>query len=113
MRLDNHGPLHFLHRLHIGVLVIFIALMAFGWYAITYLLADTGVPGEVPQETLNLIYGLGCAILGLAGWAVIWRKEVFVVDLGRTIKGRWAVFWGMAAVVIFWGTALWFLAQVS
>jgi hypothetical protein len=95
----------------VSLLIIFITLMAFAFLGLAYVIADTGFPGGINPANGNLIYAGMAFILGMAGWVVVWRREVFVKDLGRTIEDKWAAFWGYATVVLFWGTGVWFLFQ--
>ena len=95
----------------VSLLIIFITLMAFAFLGLAYVIADTGFPGGINPATGNLIYAGMAFILGMAGWVMVWRREVFVKDLGRKIEGKWAAFWGYATVVLFWGAGVWFLFQ--
>lgn len=91
-----------------SLLIFGVALVAIFWVPVAYLIADTGFPGGISVRDENLIYAVMAFILGFAGWAVVWRREVFVRDLGRRIQGKWAAFWGFVTVALFWGAALWF-----
>lgn len=94
-----------------SLLIIVIAAVAFGWYAVAYIIADTGFPGGISARDQYLIYAIMAFILGFTGWAVVLRREVFVKDLGRRIDGKWALFWGAVTVALFWGAALWFAVK--
>ena len=69
------------------------------------------LPGGISARDEQLINATAGFILGMAGWLVVWRREVFVKDLGVTVRGRWAVFWGFVTVALFWGAGVWFLVQ--
>ncbi len=95
----------------VSVLIVFIMLIAFAFLGLAYVVADTGFPGGINPATGNLIYAGMAFILGMAGWVVVWRRDVFVKDMGRTIDGKSAVFWGYVTVALFWGAGIWFLFQ--
>ena len=101
----------FFNPIPISFLIGMLALAALVWFGIAYLVADTGYPGGISARDEQLIYATVSFILGMAGWLVVWRREVFVKDLGVTVRGRWAVFWGFVTVALFWGAGVWFLVQ--
>lgn len=101
----------FMNKAPISLIIVLITLVAFAFLGVAYVISDTGFPGGIHPATGNLIFAGMAFILGMAGWVVVWRREVFVKDLGRKIQSRWAAFWGYVTVVIFWGTAVWFLFQ--
>jgi hypothetical protein len=103
--------MNYLRQAPVSVLITLITLIAFAFLGASYVISDTGFPGGINPATGNLIYSGMAFILGMAGWVVVWRREVFVKDLGRRVEGRWAAFWGYAVVVLFWGTGIWFLFQ--
>lgn len=103
--------LKFVDQTPVSLLIALITLIAFAFLGVAYVIADTGFPGGINPATGNLIYSGMAFILGMAGWVVVWRPEVFVKDLDRKIEGKWAAFWGYAIVVLFWGTGVWFLFQ--
>lgn len=92
-------------------LIVLITLIAFAFLGVAYVIADTGFPGGINPATGNLIYAGMAFILGMSGWVVVWRREVFVKDLGRPMDGKQAAFWGYVVVAIFWGPGIWFLFQ--
>jgi hypothetical protein len=95
----------------VSLLIVLIALLAFAFLGVAYVIADTGFPGGINPATGNLIYAGMAFILGMAGWVVVWRREVFVRDLGRKVEGNQAAFWGYVTVFLFWGAGIWFLFQ--
>jgi hypothetical protein len=101
----------FLKDAPVSQLIIFITLAAFAFLGLAYVIADTGFPGGINPATGNLIYAGMAFILGIAGWVVVWRREVNVKDLARKIEGERAAFWGYLTVALFWGTGVWFLFQ--
>ncbi len=101
----------FLKDASVSSLIAFIILAAFAFLGAAYVVADTGFPGGINPATGNLIYAGMAFILGISGWVVVWRRDVFVKDLGRNIEGKRAAFWGYATVVLFWGAGIWFLFQ--
>lgn len=103
MEFPNQAP--------VSLLIVLITLIAFAFLGIAYVIADTGFPGGIDPKTGNLIYAGMAFILGMAGWVVVWRREVFVKDLGRKIEGKWAIMWGYVTVALFWGAGVWFLLQ--
>lgn len=92
-------------------LIAAVAIVAGAWFAVAYIIADTGFPGGISTRDENLIYAILAFILGFAGWAVVWRREVFVRDRGSSIEGKSASTWGYIAVALFWAAALWFAIQ--
>lgn len=103
--------MNYLRQAPVSVLILLITLFAFAFLGLAYVIADTGFPGGINPATGNLIYAGMAFILGIAGWVVVWRKEVFVKEVDRKIEGERAIFWGYVTVVIFWGTGTWFLFQ--
>ncbi|MCL5429353.1 MAG: hypothetical protein M1347_06105 [Chloroflexi bacterium] len=101
----------FLDQAPVFLLIVLITLVAFAFLGVAYVIADTGFPGGIDPNTGNLIYAGMAFILGIAGWVVVWRREVLVKDLSRKIEGRWAAFWGYLTVAIFWSAGVWFLVQ--
>jgi hypothetical protein len=103
--------MNFLREAPVSVLIMLVALIAFAFLGIAYVVSDTGFPGGIHPATGNLIYAGMAFILGMAGWAVVWRGEVYVKDIGRKINGKWAKFWGYFTIILFWGAGIWFLFQ--
>jgi hypothetical protein len=103
--------MRFLDKTPVSLIIALITLVAFAFLGVAYVIADTGFPGGIDPVTGNLIYAGMAFILGITGWVVVWRREVFVKDLGRKIEGKWAAFWGYLTIVIFWGAGIWFLLQ--
>ncbi len=68
------------------MLIGLIALVAFAWLGVAYVVADTGYLGGISARDEQLIYATVSFILGMAGWLVIWRREVYVKDLGVTFR---------------------------
>lgn len=101
--------MNFLRKIYVSLLIGLITLAAIVYFGIAYLIADTGYPGGISPQAENLLYAAVSFIFGFAGWAVVWKQKTFVRDLGRTIQGKWAVFWGFVTVALFWGAAIWFL----
>ena len=101
----------FLQKSNTSLLIGLITLVAMAWLGVAYVVADTGYPGGISARDEQLIYATVSFILGMAGWLVVWRREVYVKDLGATLRGKWAVFWGFVAVALFWGAGVWFLVK--
>lgn len=101
----------FLKQAPASVLIGLITLFAFAFLGAAYVIADTGFPGGIDPATGNLIYAGMAFILGMAGWVVVWRRELFVKSNGKKNEGRKAAFWGYVMVAIFWGAGIWFLLQ--
>ena len=99
----------FLQKTNTSLLIRLITLVAFVWLGVAYVVADTGYPGGISPLDELLIYATVSFILGMAGWLVVWRREVYVRELGVTIRGKRAVFWGAVTVALFWGAGVWFL----
>ena len=103
--------MRFLQKTNTALLIGLITLGAFAWLGVAYLVADTGYPGGISARDEQLIYSTVSLVLGMAGWLVVWRREVYVKDLGVMLRGRWAVFWGAVTVALFWGVGVWFMLR--
>lgn len=103
--------MQWLRKISIGLLVGLIALFALLIFGIAYLVADTGYPGGISPFAEKINLALLSFLLGFAGWVVVWRRDVYVNDLAKTISGKWAVFWGAVTILIFWGAGTWLVVQ--
>ncbi|MEX2143294.1 MAG: hypothetical protein WD740_01755 [Anaerolineales bacterium] len=79
-----------------------------GWESPTWW-RTPATPAASPPRDEDLIISTVAFILGLAGWAVVWRQEGRFRDTGVTANWKWAVFWGLVYLLLFWGAGLWFL----
>ncbi|MEX1071597.1 MAG: hypothetical protein WEC37_03130 [Anaerolineales bacterium] len=77
-----------LKKLHIGLLIGLIAGVAIVFLLLASLVEDTGFPGGMAKSSRDLIYAITAFILSLTGWATVWRKEMYVTDLQKVIKGK-------------------------
>lgn len=98
-------------KLHIGLLIGLIAATAMVFLLLASLIEDTGFPGGMADSSRNFIYAITAFILSLTGWATVWRREMYVTDLQKVVRGRWAVVTGVIVAVLFSAAGLWFLVQ--
>lgn len=100
-----------LKKLHIGLLIGLIAGVAIVFLLLASLIEDTGFPGGMADSSRDLIYAITAFILSLTGWATVWRKEMYVTDLQKIVKGKWAVVTGVFVGLLFSAAGFWFLVQ--
>lgn len=100
-----------LKKLHIGLLIGLIAGVAIVFLLLASLIEDTGFPGGMADSSRDLIYAITAFILSLTGWATVWRKEMYVTDLQKIVKGKWAVVTGVIVGLLFSAAGFWFLVQ--
>lgn len=100
-----------LKKLHIGLLIGLIAGVAIVFLLLASLIEDTGFPGGMAESSQNLIYAITAFILSLTGWATVWRREMYITDLQKVVKGKWAVVTGVIVALLFSAAGVWFLVQ--
>lgn len=101
----------FLRKSHISLLIGLIAVIAFAYLGIASLIADTGYPGGMSPKAANFNYAVTAFILSLTGWETVWRKEMYVQESQKLIKGRSAVIFGAVIAILFSLVGIWFLVQ--
>jgi hypothetical protein len=99
-------------KMHIGLLIGLIAAAAIVFLLLASLIEDTGFPGGMAESSRNLIYAITAFILSLTGWAVVWRREMYVTDLQKVVRGKWAVVTGVIVGLLFSVAGIWFLGQM-
>ncbi len=96
-------------KLHIGLLIVLIAAAAIVFLLLASLIEDTGYPGGMADSSRDLIYAITAFILSLTGWATVWRREMYITDLQKVVRGKWAVVTGVIVGLLFSAAGLWFL----